>query len=42
MEGDHLKLCKQNNAGEVFDEQGQLVLPGNPKAATLMFICEVP
>lgn len=42
MEGDHLKLCKQNNAGEIFDQQGQLVLPGNPKAATLMFICEVP
>lgn len=41
-EGDHLKFYKLNQDGDVYDQQGQLTLPSNPKGMTIMLVSELP
>lgn len=41
-EGEHLKYYKLNQDGEVYDQQGQLSLPSNPKGMTVMLVSELP
>lgn len=37
-EGDNLKLYKLNQDGDIYDNQGQLTLPTNPKGMTVMLV----
>lgn len=41
-EGDALKFSKFSQDSEVFDGQGQLTIPGNPRAMTIMMVSELP
>lgn len=41
-EGENLKFYKLNQDGDIFDENGQLTLSGNPKGMTIMLICQIP
>ena len=38
-EGDNLKFYKVNQDGDVYDNNGQLALPSNPKGMTIMLVC---
>ena len=42
VEEDHLKFYKLNQDGEVYDGQGQMTLPSNPRGMTIMLVCELP
>ena len=42
VEGERLKFYKLNQDGELFDSQGQLALPHNPRGMTIMLVCELP
>lgn len=39
VEGDNLKFYKLNQDGDIYDQQGQLTLPNNPKGMTIMLVC---
>ncbi len=38
MEGDNLKYYKFNQDNEIYDAQGQLTLPGNPRGMSIMIV----
>ena len=42
VEGDNLKFYKLSQDGEIFDAQGQLTLPNNPRGMSVMLVCELP
>ena len=42
VEGDRLKFVKVNQDGEIFDGQGQIALPNNPRGMSIMLVCELP
>ena len=42
VEGNNLKFYKLNQDGDVYDQQGQLALPGNPRGMTIMMVCDLP
>jgi hypothetical protein len=41
-EGESLKFCKFSQDGEVYDGQGQLTIPANPRGMTIMMVSELP
>ena len=41
-EGESLKFSKFSQDGEVYDGQGQLTMPGNPRGMTIMMVSELP
>lgn len=41
-EGEALKFSKFSQDSEVYDGQGQLTMPGNPRGMTIMMVAELP